>query len=378
MRTICGVVLLWAMALVPLTRTAMGAELQAKSIRGAEALADSLGALNSFLAKSAVPSAAAQQDDSRDNVVRMIEGAQMRVSGKVIQQLVARPVEQSLPVNEEMLGIPLTGQARLTGATRLELVENPERGVFDILLTGTIVSTTTGDAGKAHIHTQTTTRFAARKRILLDARGLTALPARCNAKSAARLMDTSSPLPGLRGRLAQRISWRRAQDSLAQAEQIAARRAADRVCRQLDQEAAVQVAAANQVFHQQLRELAAHRELKAPLKFCTTSQHLLVSGMRSEPAKLRIPDAMRKLEQKVAAVVVLPAAALDLSTATNLLSGMAGGDAATSMARMAREVLPKDVAKMLEAQHLLNGSDYTVRFAVDSGRLVMALLASDD
>ena len=146
---------------------------------------------------------------TNEAMVRLIEGGQLHLTADVLDQLVRKSIDQHVPVKDVLLGIPLTGRARLTGNTRLELVENSARGVFDVLLTGKAVSSTIGDAGQAKIHSGTVTQFAARKRVILDERGLTALPAACRATATSTLTDATSSLPGMRGQIGRASCWER-------------------------------------------------------------------------------------------------------------------------------------------------------------------------
>ena len=104
---------------------------------------DSLGHLGSLFATRLEPPAPV-------NVARLIENAHVRISEDMLDDLSCRDLDQRMSVDEEMLGVPLTGHSRLTGDAHVELAESPDRGVFDILLTGTIVSQTRGDAGRAN------------------------------------------------------------------------------------------------------------------------------------------------------------------------------------------------------------------------------------
>jgi hypothetical protein len=308
----------------------------------------------------------------------LIEHAHLRISEDMLDDLSCRDLDQRMSVDEEMLGVPLTGHSRLTGDAHVELAESPDYGVFDILLTGTIVSQTRGDAGRAQIHTRTVTKFAARKRILLDESGLRALPARCNARSRATLLGTTSPLPGLRGRLARRISRSRAQESLPKCEQIAARRAADRLCRQFDQEAELQVAAANKLLREPLQLLAAQPGRQTPLCFYTTEKYLCVAGMQSEAERLQLPGTLQHLEQNVAALAVAPAASFDLTAAAALLGTLTSGESKRSLPQLARQALPPELSRALAERKLLERADYKLRLSVNDGHYMVVLLNGAD
>jgi hypothetical protein len=364
------------LAFSPSGRMAFGqptprADLQWETVFGTSWPLDSLGHLGSLFTTRLEPSAPI-------DVARLIENAHVRISEDMLDDLSRRDLDQRMSVEEEMLGVPLTGHSRLTGDAHVELAENPDRGVFDILLTGTIVSHTRGDAGRAQIHTRTVTKFAARKRILLDETGLRALPARCNARSHATLLGTSSSLPGLRGRLARRISRSRAQESLPECERIAARRAADRLCRQFDHEAGLQVAAANELLREPLRLLAAQPGLQTPLRFFTTKEHLCVAGAQWETERLGLPERLQHLEQDVAALAVVPAGSFDLTAAAALLGMLTSGESKRSLPQLARQALPPELTRALAERKLLERADYKLRLSVNDGNYMLLLLNGAD
>jgi hypothetical protein len=81
--------------------------------------------------------------------------------------------------------------------------------------------------------------------------------------------------------------------------------------------------------------------------------------------------------QNVAAVIIIPAAAVDLATVAGLLGNITGGGASPSFSNLAQQVLPADVAQLLEDQNVLDGSGYGVRFGVARGQLVLAVHGRD-
>lgn len=313
-----------------------------------------------------------------DALLRLVEGSHVRITAGALDQLVRKTIDESVPVTDLLLGTPVSGRARLQGCSSLKLAADPTRAVFDIFLVGSADSQTVGDAGRAHIHSRTVTRFAARKRVILDEHGLTALPATCNATAASTLLGTTSPLPGVRGRLAGRIGRRRAQQQLAQADRISARHSAEEICRRFDAEVAAQLAEANRLLARQTAEWARRPGGRLPLRFSTTAEHLCASGVKAEPALAEAQPSTRGSPKSLAAVIVIPAAAVDLPTLAGLIGGLARDSQAYSVSALAQQVLPADVAQLLDESDSKRDADYGVRFSVDRGRLVLAVHARDD
>ena len=335
----------------------------------AQAASVLIGNAGNALAGIAAPPAVEAPEEA---LLRLVEVSHLQVQAGALDQLVRRTVDLDVPVRDVLLGVPLTGRARLQGVTSLKLVGDPNRGAFDILLTGAAVSQTVSDAGRARIHSRTVTRFTARKRVLLDDKGLTALPASCTATAKSTLSPPTSPLPGLRGRLARRIGQRRALAQLAEADRESARHSEAQICRQFDAETAVQLAEANRLLERQMARWAPGVGGRIPLRFSTTNDRLCVSGTNAEPL---VASALGNSPHGAAAVVTIPADAVDLRTVANFIAAIAGDSRGRSAA--AQSVLPPDVVELLGERDLLYDSGYGVRFAVDRGRLVLALHARD-
>lgn len=337
---------------------------------------DLIGNAGSALTKIVVSQKASQTPQAA--LLRLIEGAQVQVTATALDQLVRKQVDENVNVKDVLLGVPLTGRARLRGGTSLKLAADPARGIFDIYFTGSAVSQTLGDADRAHIHSRTVTWFAARKRVILDERGLTSLPATCNATAKSTIAGTTSPLPGLRGRLASRIGRRQAQRQLAEADRTSAQHSAAQIRRRFDAEVAAQLAEANRLLAQQAAEWAKRSGGPLTLRFSTTDEHLCVSGPKAESLLAGQPALPAGALQQPAAVIVIPAAAVDFSTAASFIGTIAGAPGGGSVAAVAQQVLPADVARLIDEQQKLGNVDYGVRFAIDQGRLVLAVHPRED
>jgi hypothetical protein len=161
---------------------------------------------------------------------------------------------------------------------------------------------------------------------------------------------------------------------LAEADRISARHTEAQLCRQFDAEVGAQLAQANKLLQSQARELAAGRkDAKLPLRFRTTANRLCISGAQAEAPSAQAPGGMDDPRQNVAAVIIIPAAAVDLATVAGLLGNITGGGASPSFSNLAQQVLPADMVQLLEEQNVLDGSGYGVRFGVDRGQLVLAV-----
>jgi len=200
------------------------------------------------------------------------------VSSELLAREARQSIEKVIPVRDVILGVPVQGNARLKAVTSLKLLDGQEKGVFELLLTGSAVSTTRANGGKAVIHCRTVTRFTARKQIVLDQRGLHAQPATCCAVATSTITGVSSPLPRLRGRLARRVAWRRAQSQRAQAERISARHSEQTIGHSFDADIALEMRQANAWLASRLKNDGISGSRSEP-SFRTSITGLRVTGL---------------------------------------------------------------------------------------------------
>jgi len=118
------------------------------------------------------------------------------------------------------------GRSRIRGTTRLVLVPDEDRGVVDVVFSGTATSETTSEAGPVRVRSRAVTHLAACQQFYVDDFCLTSAPAVCTAKTYSRILAVDTNLPGLRGRIARRIGWRRALADQAKVDRVAEAHAA--------------------------------------------------------------------------------------------------------------------------------------------------------
>jgi hypothetical protein len=229
----------------------------------------------------------------------------VQVSAELLAREAVQSIDKQVEVRDVVLGIVQRGHAHVAATARLELIEDDDHAVFEFVLTGKAESRTTGDAPPARIHSRTTTKFTARKKLVLDEEGLHALPATCRSEAHSTIEGVSSSLPGLRGRLSRRVAWRRAQAQRAQAERISAQHSERTICSNFDADVAREVQTANAWLAEHLRSsLAARNRAKVQPQFKTSSDHLRVIGLTADLAELAAVGST--LEMSDIAVRLLP------------------------------------------------------------------------
>ena len=145
----------------------------------------------------------------------------LRISPQVLAPLVDRPFEWNSPVQETVLGADVTGASKASGKVSLELLPDSKEAILQIVLHGQSIAQTIAAEGPARVRSQSRTPFVAKKRILLDAKGFRSLPAEVEAHARTQVEGVGSTLPGVRGRIVERVAQRRAEQARPVAEHVA-------------------------------------------------------------------------------------------------------------------------------------------------------------
>jgi hypothetical protein len=196
-------------------------------------------------------------------------------------------VNETQPVQDQILGTSLRGTARTQGDLRLQVVPHPERAEFEIQLDAVAQSNNVGVNRGVTIYSTGTTRIDARKRILFDEEGLRAL----DAQAAC---DTKSRITGIghHSALVRKIAWKRAHRQKGQAEEVASRRAEKRVERQMDERAANMLAQPQQNFLEKFRHPLLRRgEFPQVFDVTTSPEGIILRLLQAQMHHLGAPSA---------------------------------------------------------------------------------------
>jgi hypothetical protein len=132
------------------------------------------------------------------------------------------------------------------------LGNSSRHAAIDILMTGTAYSNTVGYNGPAVIYSTGVTGLAARKRLVLDQFGLRAYPAASNARTRTTVTGLGINAQFLK-HMIRKIANKSINESKAQAEAIAGRRAESRLNARMDSQSLDLVAQANRDFWAKFR-----------------------------------------------------------------------------------------------------------------------------
>ena len=74
-----------------------------------------------------------------------------------ISQFAERTIDQQLPVEDSILGMPITGTSHLIARTKIRLLPDSDAWKFEFLLSGTAQSQTVGSQSYVEIHSRSST-----------------------------------------------------------------------------------------------------------------------------------------------------------------------------------------------------------------------------
>lgn len=163
----------------------------------------------------------------------------VHLSADLFRPLVEQPIDENLPVDEEILGVHATGQARVVGQPKLVLTEDAHAAAFQVELSGTIRSQTVGRKGPATLFGHSDATFTATKRVVFDpARGFVGLPSQANATTNVTTdrieAGRRGPLGRIVGRTVERVAWSRVADSKGEVQAIVKERTEQKIRAEFD------------------------------------------------------------------------------------------------------------------------------------------------
>jgi hypothetical protein len=268
--------------------------------------------------------AAARQKQTREETLRTLalldalDGFQCRVSEECLSRPVSKPVGVDLVFQDVIVGVPVSGQARLEGALQIDLAPDKEHVSFDVILTGAVALKGTGRSQDVQIRTDTIVDFHAMKRLQIDQQGITSLPATCTATAAITMKEISSSRPRLLGKFSERVAQKRSVSSKEAAEAQSAEHLAEAISEHLDREVAAVVAVVNAALADHLK--AADETAKSrwsQIRFNTADEWIHIARPSAGKELLHFAAAQDKTPSPL--VLQLPRARLDVNV---VLTGM--------------------------------------------------------
>lgn len=157
----------------------------------------------------------------------------LAVSEALVRELVERPVDETGPVYDVILGTELYGTGHTVGQLSARLIPNENAAVVALRIEGQVRTKATGFNGPVRVLTRGQTQIAAEKLAALGGRAIRISPAFSEATTTSEI-DALWAERG--GRLVEAIAWRRAISQKPLADWIAARHAEDRMNSRFDRD----------------------------------------------------------------------------------------------------------------------------------------------
>jgi len=154
----------------------------------------------------------------------------VRIPAETLAGLIDRQIDITAPVQDVILGTPVTGVARLVGQPRVELSPSQDEARFNVVVTGTVYSRTVGHGGPATVHGHSVTQFTATKEVIYEpGEGFRSFPPKVTCNTQCFTDSIAPSRGGLVGRIIQRRAGEQVASQQAQLTAIARERAARRI-----------------------------------------------------------------------------------------------------------------------------------------------------
>ncbi len=222
--------------------------------------------------------AAIRQHHSHPNLVVQVAESMMKTGFDT-------KIDKEMGVREYIMGTSIRGNAHMKGQATLDLVPNAEGATLDIVLSGTTTSDNVGYNGPVTIYSSGVTNVNARKRVVVDATGITVCPAQATCRTRTRVTSIAGSA------IAQNVAWGRVRQNKSRAEAIASQRAARRAEDEMDDEVGQILGKGAEMFSDKFRNPLLRRDaFPQILQFSTTDDYMHVVGLRAGADQLAAPS----------------------------------------------------------------------------------------
>ncbi|HUY90800.1 MAG TPA: hypothetical protein VMV10_18845 [Pirellulales bacterium] len=157
----------------------------------------------------------------------------VHLTQELISAGAGRPVDETEPVRDVILGTRISGNGRTVGQVLVKLIPNPNSALLETVLEGVNYARTVGANGPARIGSTSRTQLLGRQRMSLDARGFQALAPETVASARSHIYGVWSTKHGLVDHLVRHVARKRIPRQKRQSEAIASRHAEQRLNRRL-------------------------------------------------------------------------------------------------------------------------------------------------
>ncbi len=156
------------------------------------------------------------------------------VAESALRRLAERPVDETQPVIDCILGARILGTARSVGCLTLKTLPSDDHVALELQLTGVIHSNTIGHKKPVQITSQGTTRFVATKHLEINDDQFLAQASLASARTSTKTHSIKKTGGNFGRRFVERIAWKKVGKSKSQSESIASQHAEQKITKKFD------------------------------------------------------------------------------------------------------------------------------------------------
>ncbi|MHB8970878.1 MAG: hypothetical protein ACYC3X_15285 [Pirellulaceae bacterium] len=209
------------------------------------------------------------------------------ISQRLVSAGIGEEVNEASDVQDCILGTSISGTAAMSGNTQVRFVDDPDNASLQIVLAGTVVASNVGYNRGVKILSRGSVSVEAVKPLRLDPLGFSTGGATATCATESTIDDISAKCG-----MVERIAWKRAGRSKAEAEQIGSRHAEQRIASRMDERAATMLAEAKETYNETFRRPLLRRgEFPQAMKFRTLQGFLNVVWRQAGPTQLAASTA---------------------------------------------------------------------------------------
>ena len=206
------------------------------------------------------------------------------MSGAFLNDGMGRPIDETAPVRDVILGTRLVGTGRTQGDVSFRLIPNANVATLEATLEGVNHSRNTGYNGPAIINAVGTTRLLATKWLTVDIDGIHGLPATAAADADTRITGIGSSKGAFVDCIVRRVASKKAAEQKSQAEAIAEEHAEERLNKMFEDRIGVELAKSNKQFKERFRNPLVRRGQLPRVYFSSSSDHIYVTAIQASGA----------------------------------------------------------------------------------------------
>jgi hypothetical protein len=245
----------------------------------------------------------------------------VNISNRFVSTAMTRPIDESSPLRDNILGTSITGTGHTVGWAQAQLVPDPDRGLIETVIHAQNYSRTVGVNGPAVICANGDTQLHGEKTLVVTADGFSSLPAVAQVTTQSRITGIGSTKHGIMDRVVKKAAAKRIPERKAQGDRVAQQHAQRMFRDKVDSQANELLASANDRYHRKLRDplnrVGAFPQL---LRFSTSADYLDVVGLQDGPSGLGATETI-PIPKQGADLLVRVHESLFNNTATDMLAG---------------------------------------------------------